>query len=160
MAAKHSGFTMIEVIATVIILAILAAVIYAGLGFLDTELSARAGLVRNQIRYAQLRAMKGGALYGLRCQSNVYWLFAGDPSSEDDRVALPGEEGNTVSLAGTGVGMADFTLFFDANGRPYSSYTSSASNTPVSTALPLNIVLTKDAASLTLSVTPETGFVP
>lgn len=164
MASKRTGpcrgFTMLEVIAVIIILGILSAVIYGTQGALDTELAARAGVLRNHIRYAQLRAMKGGALYGLACQGTNYWLFVTSPSDTSKRVALPGETDTAVHLAGTNVTLTEFTLFFDAAGRPYTAYTSSSSNTPVTDLSPLNLVMAKDSSNVTLAVSPETGFVP
>ena len=151
---------MIEVIVTVVLLGAISAVIYASQGLLDTDLAARAGLLRNQIRYAQLRAMKGGAVYGLRCLGTDYWLFVTEPTTASNRVALPGEETTPVHLATTGVTLSEFILYFDAAGQPYTDYTSASSNTPVSAANTLNIVMTKGSSSVTLSVTPETGFVP
>lgn len=150
------GFTMIEVIVTMVLLGVLSAVLYATQGFMDTELAARAGLLRNQIRYAQLRAMKGGAVYGLRCQGTDYWLFVTEPTAAANRVALPGEETTPVHLAATGVTLSEFTLYFDAAGQPYTNDL----GTPVSAASALNIVMAKGSSSVTLSVTPETGFVP
>jgi len=151
---------MIEVIVTIVLLGVLSAVLYGTQGFMDTELAARAGLLRNQIRYAQLRAMKGGAVYGLSCDGTDYWLFATAPTLPSNRVALPGETAQYVHLADSGVTLATFNLYFDAAGQPYTAYTSSSSNTPVSAASPLNIVITKGSSNVTLAVSPETGFVP
>lgn len=150
------GFTMIEVIVTVVLLGVISAVIYASQGLLDTDLASRAGLLRNQIRYAQLRAMKGGAVYGLRCLGTDYWLFVTEPTSAANRVPLPGEEDTAVRLAATGVTLTEFTLYFDAVGQPYTNDL----GTPVSAANALNIQMAKGSSSVTLSVTPETGFVP
>lgn len=141
---------------TVVLLGVISAVIYASQGLLDTDLAARAGLLRNQIRYAQLRAMNGGAVYGLRCQGTDYWLFVTDPTAAANQVPLPGEETTPVHLAATGVTLTEFTLYFDAVGQPYTNDLS----TPVSAASALNIVMAKGSSSVILSVTPETGFVP
>lgn len=152
---------MIEVIAVVVILGILAALVSGAHGILDTELAARAGVLRNHIRYAQLRAMKGGAVYGLHCEGTNYWLFVTAPTPEENRVALPGETDTAVHLAGTNVTIAaGFTLYFDAAGQPYKAYSSSSSNTPVSDSESLAIEMTKGGTNVTLSVSPETGFVP
>ncbi len=148
---------MIEMILVVVILGILS-LIAAGIDhFLDVKLAAQAGLLRNQIRYAQVRAMKQGVVHGLASNSTGYWLFSGTDTT--NRLPLPGETSLGVALDAD-LSLNTFTLFFDNFGRPFSAYASSSSNTPVTTASPLNIQLTYGSQSETLSITEETGFVP
>jgi hypothetical protein len=59
--------------------------------------------------------------------------------------------------------MTVFTVFFDANGRPYTAYTDATTNTSVSTANPLSITVDSVPAGSgtpSFTVTPETGFIP
>lgn len=154
------GFTLIEMLLAVAIMALLAAVLVGANAFFDAGLSARATEMRNQIRYAQLRAMKTASVYGLFCDGTDYWMFADAPTPESNRVPLPGGTTLFVHLDDIGVAATAFSLYFDAYGRPYSAYTDATTNTPVSSTNPVNVVLTRGEASQTLSVTEETGFVP
>ncbi len=67
-----------------------------------------------------------------------------------------------VTLADKKISMSVFTVFFDANGRPYTAYTDATTNTPVSTSNPISITVDSVPAgvAVTFGITPETGFMP
>jgi prepilin-type N-terminal cleavage/methylation domain-containing protein len=158
------GFTLVEIIAVLIVLGILAAVIInRAMSTTSTTRVAQESVIKNHIRYAQALATKQGTLWGIKCDGTDYWLFRTiDPDTTSNQRALPGEENVKVTLANKNISMSAFTVFFDANGRPYTAYTDATNNTPVSTSDPLSITVDSVPASVavTFGITPETGFMP
>lgn len=164
---NERGFTLIEMIAVLLLIGIVATVIIGRyLSIQNIELMARVDTVRNHVRYAQAMAMKRNNMFwGIKCDGTAYWLFrtddpdnAAEPDSPDNKVNLPGEKTNSVSLSTIGeisvsfTNMGAFTLYFDRYGKPYTYDTSTI--IPVSAANPLSIQID----SKTLNITPETGF--
>ena len=152
--APAGGFTLIELITVIVIIGILSVYVFMGTGGINAALSARTSEIRSQLRFVQLRAMKIGTDYcGVKCDGTNYWAFnstnVGTPS-----IPLPGEASTTVSLAGKSMTMSAFTIYFDTSGIPYSG----ATPTKLTTAQAITIVA--GGQNATLSVTPETGFVP
>ena len=163
-AGDPRGFTLIEIIAVLIVVGILAAVIITrAMSTTSTNRAAQESVIKNHIRYAQALAVKQGTIWGIKCNGTDYWLFRTiDPDTTSNQRALPGEENAKVTLANKNISMSVFTVFFDANGRPYTAYTDATTNTPVSTANPISITVDSVPAgvAVTFGITPETGFMP
>ena len=163
-AGDPRGFTLIEIIAVLVVVGILAAVIITrAMSTTSTNRAAQESVIKNHIRYAQALAVKQGTIWGIKCNGTDYWLFRTiDPDTTSNQRALPGEENAKVTLANKNISMSVFTVFFDANGRPYTAYTDATTNTPVSTANPLSITMNSVPAgtAATFGITPETGFIP
>jgi len=160
----HRGFTLIEFIAILIIIGILAAVAISRVtGSSETSRAVQEGIIKNHIRYAQSMAMKRGEIWGIKCDGAAYWLFrTNDPDTAANQIALPDEDNVTVTLANKNITMSAFTAFFDLAGRPYTAYTDTTTNTPVSAANLLTITVDSVPAgtAVTFGITPETGFIP
>jgi prepilin-type N-terminal cleavage/methylation domain-containing protein len=156
------GFTFIEILAVLLIVGILTAfIINRVMDTSGTDRIAQESAVKNHIRYAQAAAMKQGTVWGIKSDSTDYWMFiTNDPDTAANQRTLPGEENLKVTLAGKKITMNAYTLFFDAHGRPYTSYTDALTNTPVSAANPLSITIDSVPATgaVTFGITPETGF--
>lgn len=151
---RSGGFTLIELIAVIIILGVLALVVTSRPGTMGGRELARMAEVRAQIRYVQLRAMKTGNMYGLKCDLTSYWAFNGtDPDLAAARLSLPGETAATIPLADKGMTMTACTYFFNGFGIPY------AGTATTKLATPATITITAGGASGSLTVTPETGHV-
>ena len=154
MDRNNHGFTFIEMIVVLVLMSIIAAgVLTRSMNTDQIDLMAQVARIRNQIRYAQANAMKRNEIWGITCATGDYWLFK---NSTSNPVRLPGETADTISLADLGVGMGDFSVYFDKLGRPYTAYTDETINTPVSAGNSLTIII---SGSVTLSVTPETGLI-
>jgi prepilin-type N-terminal cleavage/methylation domain-containing protein len=169
--ADNRGFTLVEIIAALIIMGILVAVaINRATSNSDTGRIVQESVIKNHIRYAQSMAMKSGSgatdaerLWGIKCDGADYWLFRTNaPDTAANQISLPDEDNIKVTLAGKNVQMNAFTVFFDASGRPYTAYTDATTNTPVSAANPLPITVDSvpAGAAATFGITPETGFIP
>jgi len=150
---KH-GFTLIEIIATLVIMSIVAAgVLYKAMNTDQIDLMAQVARIRNQVRYAQAMAMKRSEVWGMACFGGMCKLFKDIPLNT---VQLPGEKADTISLADLGVSMNAWGVFFTKLGVPYKSYPPSQ---PVTLDNKLEITISGDSGSVTLSITPETGLI-
>jgi prepilin-type N-terminal cleavage/methylation domain-containing protein len=141
------GFTLIEIIAVLIILAIISAVAVPRIiGTSDSDLSSQVEVVKNHIRYAQTRAMNTDAQWGINFSSaTTYYLFQGVGSTTP--VLLPGEDNATVNLttkksALTITPPTGGSVTFDSYGSPGSATTTITTN------------------GGTITVTRNTGFIP
>lgn len=158
------GFTLIELIAVLFVVGVLAAI--AVNRTMSTPIASRAAqesVIKNHIRFAQATAMKQGEMWGIRCDGVDYWLFRTNaPDTAANQRPLPGEGSAKIRLSEKRITVSTFTVFFDANGRPYSAYTNAATNTPVSAANPLAVTVNSVPAGTAVSfgITPETGFMP
>ena len=163
-AANNRGFTLIEVIAVLVLIGIITVVVISNMtSTAETSSVVQGSIIKNQIRYAQSMAMKRGEIWGIKCDSTDYWLFrTSDPDTPANQIVLPDEDNAKVTLANKTITMTAFTVFLDGNGRPYTAYTNETINTPVSAGNPLSITVDSIPAGTgaTFGVTPETGFIP
>ena len=165
MQRNQKGFTLIEITAVLVLMAIISA--YAIGRSVNTgtiDLAAQTDRIRNQIRYAQATAMKQYdetlKVWGVKCNAspNQYWLFEGqNPDDVSKQAKFPGEQNLKISLADRGVdSMTAFTLLFDRFGRPYTAYTDETTNVPL--ANPLTITISAAGETRNIRVSPETGL--
>ena len=128
---NSKGFTLIEVIAVLVILTIVSAVILSrGSSTGDYDVKSRAEAIKSHIRYAQSQAMATGSILGIYIQdSKHYYLFKGTTAT---MVSLPGADSNPVFLGTSGPSLSTGTISFDAMGAPsgVASVTVSMSGVP------------------------------
>jgi prepilin-type N-terminal cleavage/methylation domain-containing protein len=142
----NAGFTMVEAIAVLLIIGILAAVVASQIGDTSSyDLSSQMEVVKGHLRLAQSRAMGSGTPWGINFDSaTTYYLFQGAGSTTP--VQLLGEDGATVSLtakkSGLTITSAAQRITFDAYGSPGAS----------------TITVTTLGGNIT--VTQNTGFIP
>lgn len=144
------GFTLIEIVAVLVVLGILSALLVSRTGNEDKgALAARLSELRSQIRYVQLAAMKSGATYlAMVCDGTRYWA----QYDNGTLLLLPAENATRVTLSDKSLTVSAFNLRFDALGIPLDG----ASGAKLTA--PLTIQVTRAGASGSIGVSPETGF--
>ena len=172
MKRNQHGFTLVEITAVLVLMAIIAAyVIGRSIGTEQIDLSGQTDKIRTQIRYAQATALKRSEpdkIWGIKFDTGTdqYWLFsvdipvvAGDEDLPINQVTFPGEQNKKVSAADFGVDIlpSGFTLFFDRFGRPYDSFVDESNQHLLDTAK--TITVSADTLTRTITVIPETGLV-
>lgn len=164
------GFSLVEVIAVLVILIIVSAVIVSQSGTYSTDLVTQTEILKTHLRYAQSMSMASvdpTGIFGIKCDTAFYWAFQGtDPDAniiqllDDQRYNTNND--NKLDLSEKKIDISvPYTIYFDHSGIPYSAYTSATVNTPL--ASDLAIVLTPDGEvtpTETITVTQHTGFIP
>lgn len=150
---KERGFTMLEVIAVLVLLGILSALALGKIGGNRGEARAVADTLKTHLRQAQIRAMHSDTAWGINSTGSSYWLFSGGNTA--DKTMFLGENSDTVSLP-SGVSITTFTLSFDDWGAPYNG----ADPAPGAIlATPMTITVSGDD-TVFITITPNTGFIP
>lgn len=136
-----AGFTLIEVLAVLIVLAVAMTVILSRTPDVDRDAYAQAAIIRSHLRFAQSLAMGNNTeSWGISFTANSYTLLMnGLPAS----VNLPNDSTSTHNLpSGVAITGGPGSVVFDEWGSP------GADN------------ITINVNSETISVTRHTGFIP
>ena len=154
-----------ELIATLAVIAILAAVAASRMMNHDAEVITGADTLKEHIRYAQTMAMNSNpnagdaTIWGISCSGASYWLFNGtDPGNiillpEADEYINPDR---TINLAAKKIGVSNFTVYFDGRGIPYLAYPATQwAGTSISVS-----PASGGGNTVTVNITPFTGYVP
>lgn len=140
------GFTLIEIIAVLVLIGILAAVAIARATDNTANEVAAANTLKTHLRYAQALAMNSDTVWGVEgTGSSSYQLYYFGTIGENGTVGkiparFPGENTDTVNLSRVSI-TPNFDVSFNGWGSPTSETT---------------IVV----GSQTITITPETGFIP
>ena len=97
----NRGFTMIEIISVLIIMGVLATVVVQHVMDVNTDLVARAEVIKNQLRYAQSRAMNSDAFWYIKFEpdgSGGYRYSLNETGATGNPQYLPGEGSGYVTL--------------------------------------------------------------
>lgn len=147
------GFTMFEVIIVVVVISIVAAfVVVRGTSKAVYDLASESEILKGHLRYAQYRAMSDTESWGLSISANGYHLLKNKVAATD---FLPNESGPSHTLPSgititTGSGTA---VHFNERGSP-------VGDGDALLTVDTEIVLSDGSATRTISITPETGFIP
>ncbi|MBU1172922.1 MAG: prepilin-type N-terminal cleavage/methylation domain-containing protein [Proteobacteria bacterium] len=133
---NDKGFTLIEIVAVLVVLGVVSAILVAGNLGSDTERRASADMLKVHLRYAQSRSMNGDLPWGVRFDGSSYTLVR-DISGTPSDVLFPGENSLSMDLPDLVAG----TVGFDTWGRPSGLSTISL-------------------GSQVVTITPDTGFIP
>ena len=164
MKPDDQGFSLLEIVVVMVLISIVAAVAFTRSITTDKlNLVSRADKIQTHVRYAQSMAMKTNDVWGIFCNGSQYWLFNGYTMTElMTGVKLPGENISVIDLAGSGLDILQFVVYFDGFGKPYNSYSGPNDNSPVTAGSPKIIIITStEDATLNrkFSITPETGLI-
>lgn len=137
---NNKGFTMVEIVAVLIIVSILGAVTASRMLDTSAESASAREVVKAHIRYAQVLAMKSNTICGIDFKDNYYVIFKNNDIT--DNISLPGIDSTNFPISPS-VGTATETIYFDLWGTPY---TDLALNTqrPTGVIDELGITLTED----------------
>ncbi|MGD0281723.1 MAG: prepilin-type N-terminal cleavage/methylation domain-containing protein [Dissulfurispiraceae bacterium] len=143
---RYEGFTMIEVIAVLLIIGIIAAVAISKATSTATySVTSEAEILKKDIRFAQIKSMGDVSpnTWGINIGSNSYTLqYNGATAS----INLPGENSPTHMFSGSVTAKPAAIITFDNWGSP------GAANS--------TITLTGGSQTAAVTVTENTGFVP
>ncbi len=143
---SNRGFTMIEVIAVLVLIGIIAVVaISRYTSTAEVDLIAKQEILKSHIRYAQSRAMNSNMIWGIQFSGLTYSLFAySNGTAVTPTPIFPNVDSGSApmppGMSATGI------VAFDFFGRPYTDVTTT---TPYTTQIIAGI-----------TITPDTGFVP
>lgn len=165
----QDGFTILEIIAVLVILGILVTVAVSRSGNYTAQVYTGADVLKNHLRYAQTMAMNynpnaGETIWGIKSDGTSYWLFQGVATENslllpDDTQYVTGDR--RVDLTAKKIRFnAGFTVYFDNFGIPYSAYTNSTTNTPLADDLIIVVTPLSGSSSKSVTITPLTGFIP
>jgi len=163
-SGSQRGFTLIEVIAVLVIIGIIAAVaISRATSTAQATLKSDAEKLKVHLRYAQLRALNSTErAWGVDFSgsTNSYRLYYADTSAY--YVSFPGEE-TTVTLPNTTIAIDGDTgrrVSFDAWGKPYQSLQANFASPSNPQTADRTITLSAGGYSETITITKNTGYIP
>jgi MSHA pilin protein MshC len=132
------GFTLIEIIAVLVIIGIMSAVAVTIFSSLDKyKLISEVEILKTHLRYAQSRAMSDTVSWGIVLNGNRYTLLRDNAATSN----LPNENSNTHYLQ-EGVTVSGDDVTFDTWGSPGIQATITV------------------GGSKTVTITANTGFIP
>jgi len=149
---KHqSGFTLIEVIAVLVIIGVVAAVVVSRMMSPSSfSLVSETDILKGHLRYAQYRAMSHTEKWGIRFPTNnSYNLLS--PTATTSK--LPNEDSSTHTLpSGITISSDAGTVYFNEWGNPVSDTGDLLLETTIS--------LTDGSTTQEFTIKPNTGFIP
>lgn len=153
------GFTLVEVIAVLVLFGILAIYATNRMGNDQFKAIAEADALRAALRYAQARAMADIYTWGISQDGSSYTLVV-DNASVAASAKLPGGGGATRTMP-SGVTLGGATLIlFDWRGQPVTANITAIGGTASAATANQNITVTASTTTETVTVTPYTGFIP
>lgn len=140
----QSGFTMIEIIAVLILLSIVAAIATSHIGDTRVDVVGATEVLKGHLRYSQVKAMNSATPWGINFNSGSYVL---EQNGSASATPLPGKGNSTLTLpAGVTVSSTIDPLNFDQWGSPG--------------AVTATVTVTDGTNTRTITITKNTGFIP
>ena len=148
--ARKRGFTLIEVIAVLIVLGIIAAVALSRLTMSGTELYTERDILQSNLRFAQFKALtnnnNAATTWGISFAGNSYTLSLTNGSTDTTNTNFPSDSSATHTLSGGVTVTAPASVTYDFWGSP------GAANIPVT--------LAQGGVTISFNITGTTGFIP
>ncbi len=141
---KQTGFTMIEVIAVLIIMGIISAVAISRIGSVQSDLPVQADIVKSHLRFANLKALQDDtATWGISFGSSSYALLCNNAPTT---IQLPGENSGTHTFpTGVTISSTSANVNFDSWGSPGTANVS--------------ITLSQSGVTTAIVIAGNTGFI-
>jgi prepilin-type N-terminal cleavage/methylation domain-containing protein len=153
----NSGFTIIEVIAVLLVMGIITAFAVGRVADHKPELIAQTQVLKVHLRYAQSRSMNSNDNYGVMSDGtgDTYWLFR---NIGTNRINFPGETLDHINLSALGLSMdTDIIVCFNSRGVPYEDFdTDNAGNLQTEDR---TLTLSSGSDNETVIITKNTGFI-
>ncbi|MCD6486680.1 MAG: type II secretion system protein [Syntrophobacterales bacterium] len=151
---NKSGFTLIEVIAVLVLIGIISAYVVVRATGPSPDLVARTESLKSHLRYAQMKSMSSNNVWGISAAGNSYWLFTNGDTTQSRQ--LPGEDGLNVNFSDYHLSVSPFICSFEPKwGSPCSDAPATARLTVVA-----SINVSDGTESKSINITPYTGFIP
>lgn len=148
------GFTMIEMVIVLIVMAIVATFILVRATPGSIDLIAQAEILKSHLRYAQIRATNDTVPWGIHIPAagSSYVLYWNNAQATSAKSLLPGETAQTHALP-TGVTVTAGTYYFNEWGTPVD-----AGGTVIATQQ--TITLSQGTTTSSITITKNTGYIP
>ena len=139
----RQGFTIIEVIAALLIIGILTAVVASRIIDNSAEVVAESEIIKAHLRFVQSRAMNSDVSWGIRFDGSSYTMLTNNLTSNG---LLPNESTATHTLAKGNASASTNPVIFDQWGSP------GLTN--------ITVTVTDGSSSRNFIITKNTGFIP
>lgn len=143
---RQQGFTLIELIVVMLVMAVLATYVGTRWSFGDVTVSAQAEQLARDLRHAQMLAMQQGQTLRLESTGGGYRVTDGASVITD-----PATQQNFIQTLDNGVSLGGGPVEFDSLGRPVNGGNLASAA--------VNFSLSGDSDTAAVNVAPVTGFV-
>ena len=156
---NQRGFTMIEIVIVLIVMAIVAVFIASRASIGGNDLIAETDTLKSHLRHAQIQAMNDSVPWGIHIPDAGSYILYKNNSPATGKM-LPGEktgaaQTNTLPSTVTITSGVGTTYNFNAWGIPVNT-----GIPPVPLATAQTITLTDGVATASITITPNTGYIP
>lgn len=150
---NKKGFTLLEVVAVLSILGVLAAVAFARGNSNEYDVVVQQNIIEAHLRYAQLKAMSTGLPWYISFKAGSYQLHKG--GSAPSLQLFPGQEKTTAFLtSGVSFSPAGAIVCFNSWGQPATDSAGDALQSKSRT-----LILKKGSNTRTIRIVDNTGVI-
>ena len=156
---KRDGFTLIEAVAILLVIAVLVAVATTRMSSSAVyELTTAVDVLKGHIRYAQLMSLNSDEVWGIYFSDGGHYALFQNGSTAAT-VRLPGADDNPVNLAAKNIAVSvedGNVLSFDTWGRPCTD----APGTALQAGTRSLTASLSGTGNQTITITQNTGYIP